>query len=207
LSFDQLALVETLAIGCHAVHRAAPKSGEHLLVIGAGPIGLAVLEFARLAQGQISVMDMNAERLEFCRRVYDVRNTLAFKGDGSELADMRRITSGELYPVVLDATGNAASMGHALNYVAHAGTLVYVGITTQDVSFSDRLLHAREMTIKATRNALPDDFRRIIKLIEEKRIDTTPWITHRTTLAQLPEVFESYTKPDTGVIKAVVEVS
>jgi alcohol dehydrogenase len=206
LSFEQLALVETLAIGCHAIHRAAPLPGEHLLVIGAGPIGLAVLEFARLGQSRISVMDMNAERLDFCRRVYDVRNTLLFKGDDSELEEMRRITAGELYPVVLDATGNASSMGHALNYVAHTGTLVYVGITTQDVNFSDRLLHAREMTIKASRNALPDDFRRIIKLIEEKQIDTTSWITHRTTFAALPEVFESYTKPETGVIKAIVAV-
>jgi alcohol dehydrogenase len=206
LSFDQLALVETLAIGCHAIHRAAPKPGEHLLVIGAGPIGLAVLEFARLAESQISVMDMNADRLEFCRRVYDIKNTVLFKGDGSELAEMQTVTAGELYPVVLDVTGNATSMGHALNYVAHTGTLVYVGITTQDITFSDRLLHAREMTIKASRNALPDDFRRIIHLIEDGRIDTSTWITHRTSFAELPDVFDSYTKPETGVIKAIIDV-
>jgi alcohol dehydrogenase len=204
LSFDQLALVETLAIGCHAIQRAAPKPGEHLLVIGAGPIGLAVLEFARIAEGQISVMDMNAERLEFCRRIYDIKNTVLFKGDGSEFAEMQTVTAGELYPTVLDATGNAASMGHALNYVAHTGALVYVGITTQDVTFSDRLLHARELTIKASRNALPDDFRRIIHLIEDDRIDTSTWITHRVSFAELPDIFESYTKPETGVIKAMV---
>jgi 2-desacetyl-2-hydroxyethyl bacteriochlorophyllide A dehydrogenase len=206
LSFEQLALVETLAIGCHAIHRAAPKRGEHLLVIGAGPIGLATLEFARLTESQISVMDMNVERLDFCRRTYDIKNTVLFKGDGSELAEMHAVTAGELYPVVLDVTGNASSMGHALNYGAHTGTLVYVGITTQDVTFSDRLLHAREMTIKASRNALPDDFRRIIGLIEEGRIDTSTWITHRTSFAELPDVFDSYTKPETGVIKAIVTV-
>jgi alcohol dehydrogenase len=206
LSFDQLALVETLAIGCHAIQRAAPRPGEHLLVIGTGPIGLAVLEFARLAKSQISVMDMNADRLDFCRRTYDIKNTVLFTGDGSELAEMQTATAGELYPVVLDATGSAASMGHALNYVAHTGTLVYVGITTQDVTFSDRLLHAREMTIKASRNALPDDFCRIIRLIEDGQINTSTWITHRTSFAELPDVFESYTKPETGVIKAIVTV-
>ena len=49
LSFDQLALVETLAIGCHAVNRGAAQPGEHVLVIGAGPIGLSAVEFARLS--------------------------------------------------------------------------------------------------------------------------------------------------------------
>ena len=79
-------------------------------------------------------MDMNAERLAFCRRVYGVKNTVLTKGDGSELDELRRITGGELYPIVIDATGNAASMSQALNYVAHTGTLVYVGITTQEIT-------------------------------------------------------------------------
>jgi alcohol dehydrogenase len=206
LSFEQLALVETLGIGCHAVNRAAPRAGEGLLIIGAGPIGLAVLEFARLAGSEITMMDMNAERLAFCRRVYGVENSVVAKGDGSELEELRRITGGEFYPIVIDATGNAASMSQALNYVAHTGTLVYVGITTQEISFPHRLLHVREGTIKSSRNALPEDFRRIIKLIEEGRIDTAPWITHRTAFDELPGVFDSYTKPETGVIKAMVTV-
>jgi 2-desacetyl-2-hydroxyethyl bacteriochlorophyllide A dehydrogenase len=206
LAFEQLALVETLAIGCHAVNRAAPLPGEHLLIIGAGPIGLATLEFARLADSEITVMDMNADRLAFCRRTYDVRNTVLLKGDGDELDEMRKITAGELYPVVIDATGNASSMSQALNYVAHGGTLVYVGITTQDISFPHRLMHTREMTLKASRNALPDDFRCIIKLIEDGRIDTTPWITHRTSFNDVVHVFDSYTKPESGVIKAMVAV-
>jgi alcohol dehydrogenase len=207
LSFEQLALVETLAIGCHAVHRAAPHRGEHLLIIGAGPIGLATLEFARLAECKVTVMDMNAERLAFCRRVYGIENTVLTKNADEQLEEMKNITGGELYPTVVDATGNASSMSQALKYVAHAGTLVYVGITTQDISFPHRLLHAREMTLKASRNALPEDFRRIIKLIEEKRIDTMPWITHRTSFSEVTNTFDSYTKPETGVIKAMIAMN
>jgi alcohol dehydrogenase len=206
LSYEQLALVETLAIGCHAIQRAAPGPGTHVLIIGAGPIGLSVLEFARLAGATITIADVNPDRLAFCRRAYDITNTLRVQGGEAELDVMRQITGGELFPVVIDATGSAVSMGHALNYVAHAGTLVYVGITTQDVAFSDRVFHSREITIKATRNALPDDFRRIIRLIEQGQIDTSRWITHRTSLDDLSGVFESYTKPETGVIKAMVAV-
>ena len=206
LKFEQLALVETLAIGCHAVNRAAPKAGEHLLIIGAGPIGLSVLEFARLAGSNVTMMDMNAERLEFCRRTYDLSNTVQTRCDGSELAQLQEITGGELYPIALDATGSAASMNNALNYVAHTGTLVYVGITTQDIVFSDRLFHSREMTLKASRNALPDDFRQIIKLIEEGQIDTSRWITHRAAFGEVIDVFESFTRPETGVIKAMINL-
>lgn len=207
LTFEQLALVETLAIGCHAVNRAAPAAGEHLLIIGAGPIGLSVLEFARLAGGNVSMMDMNGDRLAFCRKNYGLTNTIPFKGDGSELEQMREITGGELYPTVLDATGSAASMNGALNYVAHGGTLTYVGITTQDIQFADKQFHSREMTLKASRNALPEDFRRIIKLIEERKIDTSRWITHRTAFDDVIEVFESFTNPESGVIKAMIAVS
>jgi alcohol dehydrogenase len=207
LSFEQLALVETLAIGCHAVDRAAPRAADHLLIIGAGPIGLSVLEFARLAGCNVTVMDMNAERLAFCRRNYDLTNTVHAKGDGGELEQLREITGGELYPTVLDATGNAVSMNHGLNYVAHAGTLVYVGITTENITFPDRLFHLREMTLKASRNARPADFERIIKLIEGGQIDTNPWITHRTSFDQVIDVFDSYTKPETGVVKAMIALT
>lgn len=207
LSFEQLALVETLAIGCHAVSRANPRAGEHLLIIGAGPIGLSVLEFARLAGNNVTMMDMNAERLAFCQTNYGLANVIQFRGDESELEQMQRITGGELYPIVIDATGSAPSMNQALNYVAHTGTLVYVGITTQDIVFPDRLFHVRELTLKGSRNALPEDFRRIIRLIEEGQIDTARWITHCTDFDDVIDVFDSYTKPETGVIKAMIAVS
>jgi alcohol dehydrogenase len=204
LSFEQLALVETLAIGCHAANRAAPRPGDHVLIIGAGPIGLATLEFARLAGAKTTVMDMNANRLDFCRRVYSVDHTVLSNGDGVEIEALNEITQGELFPAVIDATGSALSMCQALSYVAHAGTLAYVGITTQEITFPHRLLHARELTIGASRNALPEDFRRIIRLMEDGQINTVPWITHRTSFVELPDVFDSYTKPETGVIKAMV---
>jgi 2-desacetyl-2-hydroxyethyl bacteriochlorophyllide A dehydrogenase len=206
LAYDQLALVETLAIGCHAIQRAAPHSGENLLIIGAGPIGLATLEFALVEGAKVTVMDMSAARLEFCEKKYNVEHTLLSKGDGSELEPLQEITGGELFPIVVDATGNAAAMSNALNYVSHGGTLVFVGITTQNLEFPHKLMHARELTLKSSRNALPDDFRRIIRLIEDGRIDTQPWITHRTSFDEIVNIFDSYTRPETGVIKAIVSL-
>lgn len=207
LSFEQLALVETLGIGCHATDRGAPTKGDHVLIIGAGPIGLATLEFTRLTGATITVMDMVQSRLDFCRETYGVAHTVQFKGDGSELDQIIEITGGDKYAVVTDATGHNGSMSNALQYVAHTGTLVYVGITTQDVSFPHPSLHKPEMTIKGSRNALPSDFGRIIGLIEDGTIDTAPWITHRTSFDDVIGEFETFTRPESGVIKAVIEVT
>ncbi len=206
LSFEQLALVETLAIGCHAINRGKPQSGEHVLVLGAGPIGLSVIEFAKLTGARTIVMDMNEQRLAFVRNAMKVPDTMLVKGDGSELTAFTELTGGKLGQVVVDATGSNRSMGHALNYVGFAGRLVFVGITTQEISFPHPLMHRREMTLLASRNALTADFARIIQLIEDGRIDTRPWITHRPAFDELIEVFPSYTRPETGVIKAIVDV-
>src|SRR5947207_5594451 len=72
LAFEQLALVETLAIGCHAVFRANLQPHESCLIIGAGPIGLATLEFVKLTGATVIVLDVNDGRLDFCRKVMRV---------------------------------------------------------------------------------------------------------------------------------------
>ena len=123
LSFEQLALVETLGIGCHATDRGDPAEGSHVLIIGAGPIGLATLEFTRLTGARITVMDLIESRLKFCRHQYGIEHTIAFEDADSAVEQMHAITGGDLYAVVTDATGNPASMGGALRYVAHTGNI------------------------------------------------------------------------------------
>ena len=207
LSYEQLALVETLAIGCHASDRGNAKNGDHALIIGAGPIGLSTLEFVRLTGASVTVMDMSEERLDFCRTNYGIENLVRFKGDGSELERMKEITGGQLYDVVTDATGNHNSMSNALEYVAYSGSLVYVGRTTQEISFPHPALHRREVNLLASRNALPRDFPRILRLIEDGTINTIPWITHRISMEEVEEQFESIIQPDSGVLKAVIEIN
>jgi alcohol dehydrogenase len=208
LNFEQLALVETLAIGCHAVNRGGPKPGENLLVVGAGPIGLSAVEFARLSGARTIVMDMNETRLRFVREQMRIPDTITMRQDGQELKRLGELTNGQLADVVIDATGSHQSMGQGLNYCAFGGRLVYVGITQQEISFPHApVLHRRELTIAASRNALPSDFTRIIKLIEDGQLDTRPWITHQAEFDGLIEIFPTWLLPETGVIKAIVKVS
>lgn len=208
LSPEQCALVETLAIGCHAVNRGNPQAAETVLVIGAGPIGLSVIEFARLSGARTIVMDLSEARLTFVRDRMGIPDTILSKGDGSELELLRQKTDGSLAQVVIDATGSHQSMGAALQYCSFTGRLVYVGITQAEVSFPHApIMHRREITVLASRNALPPDFTRIIGLIESGRIDTRPWITHQAGFNELIQVFPEWIKPETRVIKAVVHVA
>ena len=204
LSFEQLALVETLAIGCHACQRANPQRDEFVLIIGAGPIGLATLEFVKLTGAKIIMLDLNEARLEFCRRAMGVLHTVVPSTNLER--DLRELTDGHLPDVVIDATGHNGSMSSAFGYVAHGGRLVFVGITTGEVTFRHPVFHKPEGTLLCSRNALPEDFENIIQLIEAGRLDTRPWITHRTHFDEVIDVFPSYTKPETGVIKAIIEV-
>ena len=204
LSYDQLALVETLGIGAHAVARAALRTGESVAVIGAGPIGLAVMQFALAAGARVIAVDLSASSLAFCRERLGIRDTIDARGD--VVAELERRTAGDLPTAVFDATGNVRSMNAAFHYPAHGGRLILVGLVQADVTFNDPNFHRRELTVLSSRNALPAEFTRIIGLIEAGAIDTTPWITHRAALAEVPAVFATWIDPAAGVIKAMIEI-
>jgi alcohol dehydrogenase len=207
LTAEQCALVETLAIGCHAVNRGAPQPADYVLIIGAGPIGLSVIEFAKLSGAHTIVADINAQRLEFVRSKMGVPDTILISTESAALNQLREITGGALAQVVIDATGNNKSMSECFQFASFTGRVVYVGITQQEVSFPHApIMHRRELTVMASRNALPGDFTRIISLIEAGRIDTRPWITHRAKFDEMIAVFPTWLKPESGVIKAIVSV-
>ena len=190
LSYDQLALVETLAIGYHAVQRGNPQPGETVLVIGAGPIGLACLEFLKLMDVKVVIMDMVQSRLDFCQKNLGIQHAIAFQADGSHLAELEKITGGQLADVVIDATGSPKSMSTCFDYAAFTGRVVYVGITTSDITFPHApVFHRREITLLASRNAMPEDFDNIIQLIREGKINTDLWITHRIAFEEVPAEF------------------
>jgi 2-desacetyl-2-hydroxyethyl bacteriochlorophyllide A dehydrogenase len=204
LTFDQLALVETLAIGCHAVARAGIERGEFALVVGAGPIGLSVVQFAAEAGAQVIVLDVNEARLGFCKRQLGVKHVIN-AAESATLDTLLQLTNGDLPTAVFDATGNPGSMAAAFNYPAPGGRIVLVGLFQGDVTFNDPNFHKRELTLLASRNALPADFTRIIQLVESGRIDTSAWITHRSSLDDAIGLFPSWTRPETGVVKAMIE--
>lgn len=203
LTLDQLALVETLGIGAHAVDRAGVEKGETVLVIGTGPIGLAVIQFAQAAGARVIALDVNESRLAFCRETLGVET---LRGGGDVVAELEAMSGGDLPTAVFDATGNPKSMMASFLYPAHGGRLVFVGLFQGEVTFNDPNFHKRELTLMGSRNARSEDFARIIHLIESGAVDTTPWITHRAAFEDVPQVFPEWIKPESGVLKAMIEL-
>jgi len=205
LSYDELALVEPLAIGAHGVRRAGVTRDEKVLVVGAGPIGLGTMEFARIAGGSVIAMDINDDRLRFCKEKLQVGDTVnPAKEDALE--KLKAITGGDMPTVVIDATGSLKAINNAFQYLAHGGRYVLVGLQKGDINFSHPEFHKREATLMSSRNATRADFEHVIASMKNGFVNPTNYITHRVQFGQVKDEFAGWLNPANGVIKAMVEM-
>jgi len=205
LSLDELALIEPLAIGAHGVRRAAVETGEYVLVIGAGPIGLGTMEFARIAGGNVIALDINEQRLQFCKDKLKIPTAVnAMSSDVTE--QLKAITNGDMPTVVIDATGSLKAINNAFQYMAHGARYILIGLQKENISFSHPEFHKREGTLMSSRNATRQDFEHVTDCIKKGEVKPTAYITHRVVFDNIKAEFENWLDPEHGVIKAIVEV-
>jgi 2-desacetyl-2-hydroxyethyl bacteriochlorophyllide A dehydrogenase len=205
LSFNQLALIEPLAIGAHGVRRAEIKEGEFVLIVGAGPIGLGTIKFAQIAGGKVIALDINEKRLEFCEDKLNVAYTLnALLPNIKER--LMKITNGEMPTLVIDATGSLNAINNSFQYIAHGGRYVLIGLQKEEICFSHPEFHKREATLMSSRNATREDFEQVIFSVKNKQVDPTAFITHEVLFENVKDEFERWLNPLNGVIKAMVEM-
>ncbi|HEX7687391.1 MAG TPA: zinc-binding alcohol dehydrogenase family protein [Burkholderiaceae bacterium] len=203
VTLDQAAMVEFLAIGAHAVRRGDVRAGERVLVAGAGPIGLATMLFARLRGATVVALDGRRDRLDFALAHVGAAGAVAV-GEDDE-AELARLSDGEHYDVVFDATGNAAAMERGFRFIAHGGRYVLVSIVQGRIGFSDPEFHKREATLLSSRNATDEDFATVLEAMRAGRVPDAALATHRLRLADVPATFAGLLDPAAGVIKAIVE--
>ena len=202
VTLDQAAMVEFLSIGAHAVRRAGIRKAQRVLVVGAGPIGMAAMIFAQLRGARVSALDGRQDRLDFCTGALGVAAGVPL-GEGDE-AQLANLTDGEFFDVVFDATGNPKAMERGFRFVAHGGTYVLISVVGADITFSDPEFHKREMTLLGSRNATAEDFGTVLDAMRAGLIP--PGLnTHRLALADVPARFKDLLDPAAGVIKAIVE--
>ncbi|MBO9565202.1 MAG: zinc-binding alcohol dehydrogenase family protein [Niastella sp.] len=206
LSYDALALVEPLAIGAHGLRRANVQAGEYVLVVGAGPIGLGIIALANIAGANVIALDVNDNRLAFCRNKLGVRHTINGATQDA-MALLKEITNGDMPTVVIDATGNLRAINNAFQYMAHGARYVLVGLQKGDISFSHPEFHKREATLMSSRNATHADFEHVIRCIKNKQLDPLTFITHKVAFDRTKEEFAGWLNPANGVIKAMVEIN
>jgi 2-desacetyl-2-hydroxyethyl bacteriochlorophyllide A dehydrogenase len=204
VTLDQAAMVEFLAIGAHAVRRAQVTKDQRVLVVGAGPIGMAAMIFARINGAVVTAIDGRQDRLDFCTRELGVSNAIAL--GANDVDQLSAVTDGEFFDVVFDATGNAKAIERGFGFVAHAGTYVLISIVRDNITFSDPEFHKRETTLLGSRNATTEDFEAVLAAIRAGEVPTDALNTHRLKLAELPTEFEKLLDPARGVVKAIVEL-
>ncbi|MFS0615054.1 zinc-binding alcohol dehydrogenase family protein [Lederbergia ruris] len=204
ISMDQAAILEPLSIGAHAVRRANIQKGETVLVIGAGPIGLGVMAFAKHQGASVIAMDINEERLQFCQEWAKMDATVQ-AGEGS-FQTLAKKTNGDLPTIVFDATGNVHSMEGAFQYVAHGGTLIYVGLVQNEIRFFDPDFHKKELSLLSSRNATRDDFMYVLERLQAGDVNSDAYITHHCPFAEMIVHFDRWLLPESKVIKAMVKL-
>lgn len=204
LSYEALALVEPLAIGAHAVRRATVREGEIVLVMGAGPIGLGTMAFARAAGATVIALDTNEKRLRFCRENLGIRHAILSGNLAKET--VRDLTHGDMASVVIDATGSLQAINSGLDYLAHGGRYVLVGLQKEAFSFSHPEFHKRESTLMSSRNATRSDFEHVMTAMRQGAVDPVTFITNRVSFPESGNAFGEWLLPGSGVIKAMIEL-
>lgn len=205
LSLDELALVECMAIGAHAVRRAAVRAGEDVLVVGAGPIGYGIMQFCRIAGARVIVLDIDEQRLKFSRDKGGADVIVLADGENTQQL-IRDVTGGNGALAVFDATGSPQSMTQAFEFIAHGGRYILVSIVDAHISFYDPDFHKRETTLLSSRNATREDFSWVLQCLANKKLDLQPLITHRCTFGRFVEKFDNWATPGSGIIKGIIEV-
>ena len=201
LPIEDLALAEMLSIGAHAVRRAQVLANETVLVIGAGPIGMSTMLFARLMNANVIAMDIASERLSFCEKVLSIAHTI--NANENPLESLQSIAP-DLPTTVFDATGNLESMNRAFEYVTHGGKLVLVGLVNDNITFHDPHFHSHEMSLLSSRNATSEDFAWVISSLAAGKISLNGWITHTVNPQELVSQFSNWLQPGSQLIKAML---
>lgn len=203
VTLDQAAMVEFLAIGAHAARRAAVGPEQRVLVVGAGPIGMAAMIFSRLRGAQVIALDTRRDRLDFCAEHLQTRACIQVAEDDEQ--QLAALTGGEFFDVVFDATGNPKAMERGFKLVAHGGTYVLISVVGATISFADPEFHKRETTLLGSRNATTEDFETVLAAMRAGQIPDAALNTHRLRLAEVPDGFKNLLDPARGVVKAIVE--
>jgi 2-desacetyl-2-hydroxyethyl bacteriochlorophyllide A dehydrogenase len=203
ITLDQAAMLEFLAIGAHAARRAEVEAGQRVLVVGTGPIGMAALIFATLRGAQVVALDTRPERIAFCMQHLGAHAGVSIGPDDER--ELSRLTNGDFFDVVFDATGNPRAMERGFQFIAHGGKYVLVSVVRDDIRFSDPEFHKREATLLGSRNATLQDFQLVMRAMRSALIPHQALNTHRLTLARVAEDFATLLEPARRVVKAIIE--
>jgi threonine dehydrogenase-like Zn-dependent dehydrogenase len=190
LSLQELCLVEPLTVGFHAVARGRVTAGDTVAVFGCGGVGLGAVSGAAFRGARVVGIDVDDDKLATAREAGAAHTVNSAAGDlHGELAEL---TNGQGPDVIIEAIGLPQTFRAAVEEVAFTGRVVYIGYAKEQVAYETRLFVQKELDILGSRNAQPEDFRDVIRMLEAKRFPVNEAITHTVTLNDAPEILAAW---------------
>jgi L-gulonate 5-dehydrogenase len=201
---EVVAMIEPVSIAVRTVARARIEAGEHVVVLGAGPIGQAVALVARERGATVLLVDRISSRLERGKAIG--AETLESTADSDVVAFAREWAGGTGPPVVVDATGAPAAIRSTLDIVTWAGRVVIAGISHLDVSLPIGAFTAKELDVLGTSCCTAEEFREAARIVAACRADVQRLITHEFPLERAPEAIVFAIENPAEVMKVVVRL-
>ena len=204
LSLKELCLVEPLTVGFHAVGRARVTANDTVAVFGCGGVGLGVVAGAAFRGARVIAVDVDDAKLETARKAGAAEVINSREGDlHSRLVEL---TNGRGPDVVVEAIGLPATYRAAVEEVAYTGRVVYIGWAKEQVTYETRPFVHKELDLMGSRNATPDDFREVIRMLEARRFPVDAAVTHIVQFDQTPRILEEWSREPERFTKIMVEV-
>ena len=167
LSMKELALVEPLTVGAHAVARGRVTAQDTVAVFGCGGIGLGAIASSAFRKARTIAIDMDDKKLDVALKAGAAYAINTSREDLHER--LQELTEGDGPDVMIEAIGLPVTFRAAVEEVAFTGRVVYIGYAKEPVSYETRLFVQKELDILGSRNALPEDFREVIRMLEAGR--------------------------------------
>lgn len=204
LNFDQLALVEPLAVGMRVARQARIDVGEEVVVFGCGVIGLGAIAAAVAMGGRVTAVDIDDRKRDIALACGAERFFNSSEGD---LAALRSsIDDGRGPAVVLEAVGADATYTGAIDMVSFAGRVIYVGYAKNPITFNTSLFVKKELDIRGSRNATARDFSAVLSLLEQGKYPTDRLVTAHYPLREAGRALEDWQRDPGGVTKFIIDV-
>jgi len=200
-SFEELAMVETTAVGAHGVKRARVEAGEIVAIVGAGPIGIGAMQYAKSLGARTIVIDIAPQSLEKAKSLG--ADDVIDSSSSDPVEELMKLTSGFGAHAVVECVGKPVTIEMTVNLVAPAGRIAIVGVGDQKVSFPQQVFNKKEIDYFGVRNAR-DMFPEIIALMQEGAISMAPLVTQRFNIDEGVEAFKFVHENQQDVRKAVI---
>jgi len=204
LCVTELSIVEPLSIGFHAVERGKVSAVDNVAVIGCGGVGLGAVAGASARGATVIAIDVDDGKLEIAQKA-GANHLINTKSE--QLPNrLRELTAGYGPDVIIEAVGRPETFRAAVELVAYSGRVVYIGYAKEDVAYETRLFVLKELEILGSRNAVAENFREVIRFLEQKRFPIADYVSEVVPLDSAAEMLRRWSAHPGEFSKIIVRL-